>query len=55
MINRGLKNHQIAIQLSISESTVRHHLTSIYSKLGVSDRLELLILSRRKGLDLEPD
>jgi DNA-binding NarL/FixJ family response regulator len=54
-INRGLKNHQIAVQLNISESTVRHHLTSIYSKLGVSDRLELMILAHHKGLDIEPD
>jgi DNA-binding NarL/FixJ family response regulator len=51
---RGLKNHQIAIQLNICESTVRHHLTSIYSKLGISDRLELLIMARRRGLDMEP-
>jgi two-component system nitrate/nitrite response regulator NarL len=50
LIGRGLKNQQIAIQLCISESTVRHHLTSIYSKLGVSDRLELLVFAHRKGL-----
>jgi DNA-binding NarL/FixJ family response regulator len=53
LISRGMKNQQIAAQLNISESTVSHHLTSIYSKLGVSDRLELLILAHRKGLDIE--
>ena len=37
-ISMGLKNKQIASQLCISEVTVRHHLTSIYNKLGVSDR-----------------
>ena len=53
LIGRGLKNQQIAIQLCISESTVRHHLTSIYSKLEVSDRLELLVFAHRKGLAKE--
>jgi len=53
LIGRGLKNQQIAIQLCISESTVRHHLTSIYCKLGVSDRLELLVFAHRKGLAME--
>ncbi len=54
LIGRGLKNQQIAIQLYISDSTVRHHLTSIYSKLGVSDRLELLIYAHRMGLAKVP-
>jgi DNA-binding NarL/FixJ family response regulator len=53
LISRGLKNQQIANQLSISQSTVGHHLTSIYSKLGVSDRLELLIFAHHKGLVTE--
>jgi two-component system, NarL family, nitrate/nitrite response regulator NarL len=43
LIAEGLKNKQIAGRLFISETTVTHHLSSIYSKLGVSDRLELVI------------
>ena len=50
-IGRGLKNSQIAEQLCLSETTVRHHLTSIYAKLEVSDRLELLVFAHRCGLD----
>ena len=50
LISRGLKNQQIASKLCISESTVRHHLTSIYSKLEVTDRLELLVFAHRKDL-----
>ena len=50
-IGRGLKNSQIAEQLFLSETTVRHHLTSIYAKLEVSDRLELLVFAHRCGLD----
>ena len=50
LIGKGFKNQQIGSQLCISETTVRRHLTSIYSKLGVSDRLELLVFANRKGL-----
>jgi DNA-binding NarL/FixJ family response regulator len=50
-IGLGLRNYQIAKKLCLSETTVRHHLTSIYGKLGVSDRLELLVFAHRYGLD----
>jgi DNA-binding NarL/FixJ family response regulator len=50
LIGQGYKNKRISTQLSISETTVRHHLTSIYNKLGVSDRLELLVYAHRHGL-----
>jgi two-component system, NarL family, nitrate/nitrite response regulator NarL len=50
LIGRGLKTRQIASQLFISETTVRHYLTSIYEKLGVSERLELLIFAHRVGM-----
>lgn len=50
LIGKGAKNKDISEELCISETTVRHHLTSIYSKLGVSDRLELLVYAHRNGL-----
>ena len=50
LIGQGYKNKKISSQLCISETTVRHHLTSIYSKLGVNDRLELLVYAHRYGL-----
>lgn len=37
----GLSNKAIAARFSITERTVKAHLTSIYEKLGVMDRLEL--------------
>lgn len=43
LVGEGLKNKLIAKRLFISEVTVRHHMTSIFSKLGVSDRFELII------------
>ncbi len=49
-VGEGLKNKQIGERLFISDVTVHHHLTSIYSKLAVSDRLELVIYAYRHGL-----
>lgn len=49
-VARGLKNKEIAKTLFISEATVRHHLTSIFNKLAVKDRMNLLIFSYRHGL-----
>jgi DNA-binding NarL/FixJ family response regulator len=49
-VTQGLKNRQIAERLFISEVTVRHHLTSIFSKLHVSDRYELLVYAYKKGI-----
>lgn len=43
LIAAGLENKQIAQQLLISETAVNDHLRSVYSKLGLSDRLELVI------------
>ena len=50
LIGQGYKNKRISSELCISETTVRHHLTSIYDKLGVSDRLELLVFAHRYGM-----
>ncbi len=49
-VGDGLKNKDIGERLFISNITVRHHLTSIYSKLEVTDRLELIIYAYRHGL-----
>ena len=50
LVGEGLKNKQIAAKLFISETTVTHHLSSVFSKLEVSDRLELIIYAFRHGL-----
>jgi two-component system, NarL family, nitrate/nitrite response regulator NarL len=41
----GLTNRDIAQKFAISEQTVKHHLTSIFDKLGVSNRLELALFA----------
>lgn len=50
----GMTNRDIAQRYSISEATVKHHLTSIFDKLGVSNRLELALFAINKGLAAKP-
>jgi two-component system nitrate/nitrite response regulator NarL len=54
VVAQGLRNKEIADQLFITDVTVRHHLTSIYSKLGVADRFELAVYAFRHGLARPP-
>lgn len=44
LIGNGESNKQIARQLTITESTVKAHLTEIFRKLGIADRLKLALL-----------
>ena len=46
----GQANKDIARSLAISEETVKHHLTNIFSKLGVSNRLELALFAVNQRL-----
>jgi two-component system nitrate/nitrite response regulator NarL len=43
-------NKKIADTLNISEKTVKHHLTNIFEKLGVSNRLELALFAAQHNL-----
>ena len=48
-IARGLPNKHVAREFSIRERTVKHHLTNIFRKLGISSRLELALLMRDRS------
>lgn len=50
LICRGMKNKDIAEKLYIAETTVRHHLTSIFNKLNLESRLELVIYAFKHKL-----
>jgi two-component system, NarL family, nitrate/nitrite response regulator NarL len=50
LVCRSLKNKEIASILLISESTVWHHLTSIFGKLQVADRVSLVTFAFRHNL-----
>ena len=54
LLAEGLKNRVIAERLFISETTVRHHMTSILSKLELSSRLELVVFAYKHGLAKVP-
>jgi DNA-binding NarL/FixJ family response regulator len=45
-------NKEIGIRLAISEKTVKHHLTNIFDKVGVSSRLELALFVTHHGVEL---
>ena len=49
-IMSGCANKTIAQQFSISEQTVKHHVTNIFNKTGTSNRLELTLFAIRQGL-----
>lgn len=50
LLAQGLANKQIALTLSISEHTVKFHVSGIYSKMGVTNRTEAVRRGVRLGL-----
>src|SRR5688572_5150966 len=50
LLGGGLSNKMIARELHISEHTVKFHISSLYSKLGVSNRAEAVGQGARHGL-----
>jgi DNA-binding NarL/FixJ family response regulator len=50
MVAEGLPNKVIAQRLSISEKTVKAHLTSVFRQIGVTDRTQAALWAERRGL-----
>jgi DNA-binding NarL/FixJ family response regulator len=50
LIANGNSNKEIACQLSITEETVKSHVTSILSKLGANDRTHAVTIALRRGI-----
>jgi DNA-binding NarL/FixJ family response regulator len=50
----GLSNKEIARKFSLSEDTVKHHLTNIFDKVGVASRLELALFAINNRLTEPP-
>ena len=51
LIAEGLPNKRIAMKLGISEKTVKAHLTSVFSSLGVTDRTQAALWAREHGIE----
>jgi DNA-binding NarL/FixJ family response regulator len=43
LVAQGLKNREIAVQLGIGAHVVRNYISTIYDKIGVSNRVELAL------------
>jgi two-component system, NarL family, response regulator LiaR len=51
LVARGMANAEIAAELNISPRTAKNHLSSVLSKLGVTNRVQAAIFAVRSGLD----
>lgn len=49
LLAQGMNNRAIAESMSVSERTVHAHLSNIFTKMGVSSRLEAVLLAIRRG------
>jgi pimeloyl-ACP methyl ester carboxylesterase/DNA-binding CsgD family transcriptional regulator len=54
LVASGASNQQIAERLSISDKTVRNHLTAIFDKIGVSSRSQAIVFARDHGVAGRP-
>jgi DNA-binding NarL/FixJ family response regulator len=55
LIGEGLRNEQIAARMGVAEKTVRNHLSAVFDKLGVNDRLGLAVYLYQHGLARPPE
>ncbi len=50
LVSKGMRNHEIAGHLQLSEKTVGRHLENIFNKMGVSGRTEAVVQAVKSGM-----
>jgi DNA-binding NarL/FixJ family response regulator len=51
LVRQGLANKQIARALGISQATVKAHLTSVFQRIGVTDRVQAAVWAERRATE----
>ncbi len=54
MVVSGWSNREIAAKCTVSEETIKHHLTHIFEKVGASNRLKLAMIATQRGISSRP-
>jgi len=55
VVLEGQSNAEISTKFAISEKTVKHHMTNIFDKIGVSNRLELALFALHHKIEPLPE